>query len=49
MSKFLDEYPTRAEQDQAEATQVYRLAAAQGIAGAQSQLGVMYAEGQRVA
>ena len=46
MSKSLDERPTRAEQDQAEATQVYRLAAEQGIAGAQSRLGVMYAEGR---
>ena len=45
MSKSLDERPTRAEQDQAEATQVYRLAAEQGLAGAQSRLGVMYAEG----
>ena len=49
MSKSLDEFPTRAEQDQAEATQLYRLAAEQGIPGAQSQLGVMYAEGRGVA
>ena len=49
MSKSLDERPTRAEQDHAEATQLYRLAAKQGIAGAQSRLGVMYAEGREVA
>ena len=49
MSKSLDELPTRAEQDQAEAIQLYRLAAAQGIAGAQCRLGVMYAEGRGVA
>ena len=49
MSKSIDERPTRAEQDQAEATQLYRLAAEQGVAGAQSRLGVMYAEGRGVA
>ena len=48
MSKSLDELPTRAEQDQAEAIQLYRLAAEQGIAGAQCRLGVMYAEGRGV-
>ena len=49
MNKSLDEHPTRAEQEQAEATQLYRLAAEQGVAGAQSRLGVMYAEGRGVA
>ena len=49
MSKSLDEQSTRAEQEQAEAMQLYRLAAEQGIAGAQSRLGVMYAEGRGVA
>ena len=49
MSKSLDRLPTRAEQDQAEAFQLYRLAAEQGIAGARNRLGVMYAEGQGVA
>ena len=49
MSKRLDELPTRAEQDQAEAVQLYRLAAEQGIAGAQFRLGVVYAEGRGVA
>ena len=48
MSKSLDKRPTPAEQEQAEATQLYRLAAEQGIAGAQSRLGVMYAEGRGV-
>ncbi len=48
MTKRLDELPTRAEQEQAEAFQLYRLAAEQGIAGAQCRLGVMYAEGQGV-
>ena len=46
MSKSLDELPTRAEQDHAEAIQLYRLAAEQGVAGAQCRLGVMYAEGR---
>ena len=45
----LDELPTRAQQEQAEAFQLYRLAAEQGIAGAQYRLGVMYAEGQGAA
>jgi TPR repeat protein len=49
VSNPLDEYPTRADQDQAEATQLYRLAAEQGMAGAQYRLGVMYAEGQGMA
>ena len=49
MNKSLDEHPTRAEQEQAEATQLYRLAAEQGVAGAQSRLGIMYAEGRGVA
>ena len=49
MSKSLDELPTHAEQEQAEAIQLYRLAAEQGIAGAQCRLGVMYAEGRGVA
>ena len=49
MTKRLTELPTRAEQEQAEAFQLYRLAAEQGVAGAQCRLGVMYAEGQGVA
>ncbi len=49
MTKRLNELPTRAEQEQAEAFQLYRLAAEQGVAGAQCRLGVMYAEGQGVA
>ncbi len=49
MSKRLDELPTRAEQEQAEAVQLYRLAAEQGVAGAQFRLGVVYAEGRGVA
>ena len=44
MTKRLDELPTRAEQEHAEAFQLYRLAAEQGSAGAQCRLGVMYAE-----
>ena len=48
MIRRLDARPTRAEQEQAEAFQLYRLAAEQGIAGAQCRLGVMYAEGQGV-
>jgi len=44
MKNPLDKHPTRSEQDQAEAAQLYRLAAEQGVAGAQSRLGVMYAE-----
>ena len=48
MTKRLDELPTRAEQEQAEAFQLYRLTAEQGIAGAQCRLGVMYADGQGV-
>jgi len=44
MSNPLDEHPTRADQDQAEATQLYRLAAEQGIAGTQYRLGVVYAD-----
>ena len=49
MSKRLEELPTRAEQEQAEAVQLYRLAAEQGVAGAQFRLGVVYAEGRGVA
>ena len=49
MSKRFDELPTRAEQEQAEAVQLYRLAAEQGVAGAQFRLGVVYAEGRGVA
>ena len=48
MTKSLDELPTRAEQDQAEANQLYRLAAEQGVAGAQCRLAVMYADGRGV-
>ena len=49
MSKPLDGLPLGAEREQAEATQLYRLAAEQGVAGAQCRLGVMYAEGRGVA
>ena len=49
MTERLDALPTRAEQEQAEAFQLYRVAAEQGIAGAQCRLAVMYAEGQGVA
>jgi len=49
MPKSMDELPIRAEEEQAEAFQLYRLAAEQGIAGAQCRLGVMYAEGRGVA
>lgn len=48
MTERLDALPTRAEQEQAEAFQLYRVAAEQGIAGAQCRLAVMYAEGQGV-
>ena len=48
MSKSFDKPPTRAQQDQAEANQLYRLAAEQGVAGAQCRLGVTYAEGRGV-
>ena len=48
MSKSFGELPTRSEQDQAEAFQLYRLAAEQGVAGAQCRLGVMHAEGRGV-
>ena len=48
MSNPLDEHPTPADQAQAEAIKLYRLAAEQGVAGAQSRLGVMYAEGRGV-
>ena len=44
--RSIDELPTRAEQDQAQAFQLYRLAPEQGIAGPQCRLGVMYAEGR---
>ena len=49
MTRSLDELPTRVEQDQAEALQLYRLAAEQGVSGAQCRLGVMYAAGRGVA
>lgn len=39
---------TRAEQEEVEAFELYRVAAEQGVAGAQSRLGVMYAEGRGV-
>ena len=48
MSKRFDGLLTGAEQEQAEAIQLYQLAAEQGIAGAQCRLGVMYAEGRGV-
>ena len=48
MTKSLDELPTRAAQEQAEAVQLYRLAAEQGVAGAQCRLAVMYADGRGV-
>lgn len=44
-----DRLLTRAEQEEAEAFQLYRVAAEQGVAGAQCRLGVMYAEGRGVA
>ena len=43
-----DRVLTRAEQDEAEAFELYRIAAEQGVAGAQCRLGVMYAEGRGV-
>lgn len=51
MSEPIDRLPipTRAEQEAAEAFELYRLAAEQGVAGAQCRLGVMYAEGRGVA
>jgi TPR repeat protein len=39
---------TRTEQEEAEAFELYRIAAEQGVAGAQCRLGVMYAEGRGV-
>ena len=39
---------TRAEQEEAEAFKLYRIAAELGVAGAQCRLGVMYAEGRGV-
>ena len=48
MSNSADRLATGVEQDQAEAFQLYRVAAEQGIAGAQCRLGVMYAEGRGV-
>ena len=47
MCKSLNERLTRAEQNQADAAQFYRLAVEQGIAAAQSRLGIVYAEGWR--
>ena len=47
--KSTNERLSPVEQDQAEAPQLYRIAAEQGIPGAQYQLGVMYAEGRGVA
>ena len=49
MTDPLDAHRSQAEQEQAEAAQLYRLAADQGVAGAQCRLGVMYAEGRGVA
>ena len=43
-----DRVLTRAEQEEAEAFELYRIAAEQGVAGAQCRLGVMYAEGRGV-
>ena len=43
-----DRIPTRAEQEEAEAFELYRIAAEQGVVGAQCRLGVMYAEGRGV-
>ena len=48
MTDPLDAPRSRAEQEQAESAQLYRLAAEQGVAGAQCRLGVMYADGQGV-
>ncbi len=44
----IDRLPTRVEQEEAEAFELYRIAAEQGVAGAQCRLGVMYAEGRGV-
>lgn len=44
-----DRLRARAAQEQAEAVELYRLAARQGVAGAQCRLGMMYAEGRGVA
>ena len=43
-----DRLLTRTEQEEAEAFELYRIAAEQGVAGAQCRLGVMYAEGRGV-
>ena len=48
MTDPLDAPRSRVEQEQAESAQLYRLAAEQGVAGAQCRLGVMYAEGRGV-
>ena len=48
MSRLEDGHLTGAEREQAEALQLYRLAAEQGVAGAQCRLGVMFAEGRGV-
>lgn len=48
MTDPADPFRSRAEREQAESTQLYRLAAEQGVAGAQCRLGVMYAEGRGV-
>ena len=43
-----DRLLTSVEQEEAEAFELYRIAAEQGVAGAQCRLGVMYAEGRGV-
>lgn len=43
-----DRLLTRVEQEEAEAFELYRIAAEQGVSGAQCRLGVMYAEGRGV-
>ncbi len=48
MTEPFDAQPSRAEQERAEAAQLYRLAADQGVAGAQCRMGVVYAEGRGV-
>ncbi len=48
MSKFPVGHLADGEREQAEALQLYRLAAEQGVAGAQCRLGVMFAQGRGV-
>ncbi len=48
MTDAIDPLCSQAERELAESVQLYRLAAEQGVAGAQCHLGVMYAEGRGV-